>query len=139
MEQKPLNKFEMFKKAWEDYPSQDNEGYRPDRGGFKCGWYAAWDLLEQRTALAESDTSIKHKYRADVLENNLGALSKKHIELLATLLAINEFWFQPGPDSGVCALCDGGQDPHFLDKHEPDCVIQLTHDTLIKQGVLSGE
>lgn len=33
--------FEAFKKAWEEYPSQDNEGFVPDRGGFKCGWFAA--------------------------------------------------------------------------------------------------
>lgn len=33
--------FEEFQKAWRDYPSQDNEGYIPDRGGFKCGWFAA--------------------------------------------------------------------------------------------------
>lgn len=30
-----------FQQAWKDFPSQDNEGYQPDRGGFKCGWFAA--------------------------------------------------------------------------------------------------
>ena len=25
-----------------NYPSQDNEGYVPDRGGFKSGWLAAY-------------------------------------------------------------------------------------------------
>jgi len=33
--------FEAFKTAWSDYPSQDNEGYVPDRGGFKCGFASA--------------------------------------------------------------------------------------------------
>lgn len=32
---------QAFKEAWENYPSQDNEGYLPERGGFKCGWFAA--------------------------------------------------------------------------------------------------
>lgn len=34
-----------FKRAYDDYPSQDNEGYVPDRGGFKAGFFAAWNLL----------------------------------------------------------------------------------------------
>lgn len=29
---------DKFRTAWENYPSQDNEGYVPDRGGFKCGY-----------------------------------------------------------------------------------------------------
>lgn len=37
----PDEDFKAFQKAWLDYPSQDNEGYRPDRGGFKCGWFAS--------------------------------------------------------------------------------------------------
>jgi hypothetical protein len=41
----PKNTLDAFKKAWSEYPSQDNEGYLPDRGGFKCGWYAAIDWL----------------------------------------------------------------------------------------------
>ncbi len=40
-----------FQKAWIDYPSQDNEGYSPDRGGFKCGWFAA--LRWERARLAK--------------------------------------------------------------------------------------
>ena len=37
---------EEFQKAFNDYPSQDNEGHVPDRGGFKAGFFAAWHLLE---------------------------------------------------------------------------------------------
>lgn len=43
--ERPKNTHEAFKRAWENYPSQDNEGYLPDRGGFKCGWYAGIDWL----------------------------------------------------------------------------------------------
>lgn len=34
-----VESFKAMKQTWLDYPSQDNEGYRPDRGGFKCGWF----------------------------------------------------------------------------------------------------
>jgi hypothetical protein len=32
--------FAALKSAWENYPSQDNEGYQPNRGGFNAGWFA---------------------------------------------------------------------------------------------------
>jgi hypothetical protein len=32
--------YKAFLKAYSDYPSQDNEGYVPDREGFKCGFFA---------------------------------------------------------------------------------------------------
>lgn len=55
---------DLFKETWEDYPSQDNEGHLPDRGGFKCGWFAAWshkqkeiDSLEYK--LKNKDELIK--------------------------------------------------------------------------------
>lgn len=39
-----LDKFEAFKTSWNDYPSQDNEGWLPDRGSFKAGFFsgASW-------------------------------------------------------------------------------------------------
>lgn len=37
---------EQFVTSWKSYPSQDNEGYLPDRGGFKCGWYACYNWLK---------------------------------------------------------------------------------------------
>ena len=37
-----------FKSAWENYPSQDNEGYQPDRGGFKAGWIGCYYWLKSR-------------------------------------------------------------------------------------------
>jgi hypothetical protein len=42
-----MNRFDECKKAYADYPSQDNEGYTPDRAGFKCGFSAAWRLKEK--------------------------------------------------------------------------------------------
>lgn len=45
--------FEAFKKAWEEYPSQDNEGFVPDRGGFKCGWFAALRWADSTPAPSE--------------------------------------------------------------------------------------
>jgi hypothetical protein len=40
------------------------------------------------------------------------------------------YWFQPSEESGVCCFCDGGQDPAFIDNHEPTCLIQKIHDAL---------
>ena len=42
--------FEAFKESWKDYPSQDNEGFIPDRGGFKCGWFSAleWERIRKK-------------------------------------------------------------------------------------------
>jgi hypothetical protein len=42
-----MNKFNECKKAYNSIPSQDNEGYTPELGSFKTGFFAAWDLLEQ--------------------------------------------------------------------------------------------
>jgi len=40
------SKYDAFKRAYEDTPSQDNEGYIPNRGGFKAGFYAAWNIKD---------------------------------------------------------------------------------------------
>lgn len=39
---------DAFKQAYDDVPSQDNEGYVPDRASFKCGFVlgAEWALRE---------------------------------------------------------------------------------------------
>lgn len=55
--------FEAFKQAWLDYPSQDNEGYVPDRGGFKSGWFAALNWIKERDKLSQT------YYIASVAEN----------------------------------------------------------------------
>ncbi len=33
---------------WKSVPSPDNEGYVPDRGGFKCGFWSAVRWLKER-------------------------------------------------------------------------------------------
>jgi hypothetical protein len=40
--------FDAFKQAWLDYPSQDNEGYVPDRGGFKSGWLSCYHWMTDK-------------------------------------------------------------------------------------------
>jgi hypothetical protein len=40
--------FDAFKQAWLDYPSQDNEGYVPDRGAFKAGWLSALEWIKSQ-------------------------------------------------------------------------------------------
>jgi len=42
--------FKAFEDAWSNCPSQDNEGYLPDRGGFKTGWFSALDWVGWKTA-----------------------------------------------------------------------------------------
>lgn len=63
--------FEAFKRAWENYPSQDNEGYQPDRGSFKSGFFAG---------LAHRDSEIN-------TENNRLREALKKIE---DLMPLNE-------------------------------------------------
>ena len=52
---------ELMKQAWIDYPSQDNEGFQPDRGGFKCGWFMAWNHQQKRIDQLEDLCKIKDK------------------------------------------------------------------------------
>lgn len=57
---------ELMKQAWIDYPSQDNEGFQPDRGGFKCGWFMAWNHQQKRI---------------DQLEKRIENLKEAHIKI----------------------------------------------------------
>jgi len=50
-----LNKRLECEKAYQDYPSQDNEGFVPDRLGFKCGFNAAWHILHLRIDQLEAE------------------------------------------------------------------------------------
>lgn len=72
-------KFDAFKKAWADYPSQDNEGYEPDRGGFKAGWFSCFQWLKSRMMDSKPST-INHEMPSDpirALENAYDSLSEK--------------------------------------------------------------
>lgn len=48
-----MNQHEEFLRAYAEYPSQDNEGYQPDRAGFKAGFGAAWEIQQRRVAQLE--------------------------------------------------------------------------------------
>lgn len=48
---------EEFQKAYDDVPSQDNEGYVPERGSFKTGFSRAWHLQQQN--IYARDQSLK--------------------------------------------------------------------------------
>jgi len=63
-----MDQHEEFLKAYAAVPSQDNEGYTPDRAGFKCGFGAAWRLLYPQLA----DTQAR--LETVILERNNYAL-----------------------------------------------------------------
>ena len=48
---------EEFRKAYDEYPSQDNEGFVPHRGGFKCGFERGWHIQQQK--IYEKDAEIE--------------------------------------------------------------------------------
>lgn len=57
--------FDRFRQEWHAYPSQDNEGYIPHRGGFKTGFHCAWNIvfdeLERLKAKLESFGDKYHR------------------------------------------------------------------------------
>lgn len=65
------SKHEAFKAAYASYPSQDNEGYQPDRAGFKAGFSAgaAW-AVEEAAKAAEKWWLASHlsNYIRDILK-----------------------------------------------------------------------
>lgn len=74
--------FEAFKKAWEEYPSQDNEGFSPDRGGFKCGWFAAldWKNNPEKLEIKEQSKTIEdeiNEYSNDMVNMCCGTMLLK--------------------------------------------------------------
>ena len=42
------SRHELFKEAYDNFPSMDNEGYVPERGAFKCGFSTGFDAGYQR-------------------------------------------------------------------------------------------
>lgn len=53
-----MNQHEEFLKAYNDYPTQDNEGFVPNRGGFKCGFGAAWDIQQKEINQLRGDRML---------------------------------------------------------------------------------
>ncbi|MDB4330220.1 hypothetical protein N9948_00635 [bacterium] len=39
---------EEFLEAYSEFPSQDTEGYIPDRGSFKTGWVMSWNIQQEK-------------------------------------------------------------------------------------------
>ena len=64
-----------FLHALESYPSQDNEEYKPDRAGFKCGFY-------EGCRLAESKISQLGKERAELKARLEKSISKHDHEII---------------------------------------------------------
>ncbi len=73
------SKLEAMKRAYSDYPSQDNEGWVPDRGSFKAGFCVAWGTKE--------DELTAMRKRAENLEGAYGVLSKERAELHVEIAA----------------------------------------------------
>lgn len=65
-----MDKLEEFRKAYDSCPSQDNEAYTPDRGSFKAGFFAAWNLLMNARQEAERDAEdqLRAVVSSDVVE-----------------------------------------------------------------------
>ncbi len=58
-------KYDEFIKAYDEYPSQDNEGFIPDRGGFKCGFMSAWDVRQKEIDRLHLRLSEAQHYKAE--------------------------------------------------------------------------
>lgn len=78
--------FDAFKEAWINYPSQDNEGYIPDRGGFKAGWFSALEYIKQQQELEIKLESTKNLHNNKELERRLALV----IDLLSNAIEIIE-------------------------------------------------
>lgn len=50
--------FKAFKQAYDDVPTQDNEGFIPDRAGFKSGWFAALRYRDEQLAELGNEYAI---------------------------------------------------------------------------------
>lgn len=56
--------------VWKDYPSQDNEGFQPDRAGFKYGWHCC--AQEYKAKIKESlewDTKTDYHKARQILRD----------------------------------------------------------------------
>jgi hypothetical protein len=121
------DKYETFKQTYEDVPTQDNEGYTPDRGSFKSGFLRAWDLRQAEIDVlrkgTEDDARIylkvlkerdQHLAYAKHLQRELGDAIEYQIKfksriekLKEALKAVCQCARWPYPDKGtVCPACE---------------------------------
>ena len=80
--------WKAFEDAWNGYPSQDNEGYLPDRAGFKCGFFAGlsaerarWES-ERRLLMAIKDEALSTVCDRDMEGGRLDLFLLAHDEWL---------------------------------------------------------
>ena len=66
---------EKFLESYNNYPSQDNEGYVPNRGGFKAGFYEAYRLQQEKINIAAEDL-LKYLQETDKQLNQLGYIKR---------------------------------------------------------------
>lgn len=69
--------FESFKRAYDNYPSQDNEGFIPERGAFKLGFHDAWNLRQVEI--------VSLKARIEKLRDALYNITKTQCPHFATM------------------------------------------------------
>lgn len=100
-----------------------------NHGDFDYEMCNAWpEISKEMRSLLEKDVSLCCQNGNLLME--VHDLKKEIRKYREALEKINKDWFQPGPDSGVCGPCDGGQDPDFQDKHEPDCPYEIAREAL---------
>ena len=72
LEKNMKNCHDKFLEMYADYPSQDNEGFKPHRGGYKCGFFDAWRCQQEEIdQLKENQGSLigeRDRLRADGIE-----------------------------------------------------------------------
>lgn len=118
-----MNSHDAFLKAYSEYPSQDNEGYVPDRGGFKAGFMVAWDykhaemcaaLIGQEHQLGsrieqlerERDTlkAQLENERMKVVACGVAALANTRETVFSRINRDNPYW--SGSYQDVCSAVD---------------------------------
>ncbi len=56
--------WDQWMKHWVDYPSQDNEGYLPERGSYKAGFLDGFKCADANPASSEGDEQDAEAYAA---------------------------------------------------------------------------
>lgn len=56
------NPIKLFRVDFENYTSQDNKGYYPDRGSFKAGWFSCYHRFQHDLKKLESAIEVIKYY-----------------------------------------------------------------------------
>ncbi len=97
-----------FQKAYDAVPSQDNEGYVPDRGAFKCGFHSAWHSQQQiiytlQTQLNSSCT-VDNRHCADERNASLAENEALKAKLAIAVSALEDIHMRGYAGIASCAL-----------------------------------